>query len=314
MRPKGTVQQKVGGACTVEVHHLSEDDINKITSSLTPEEREFAALVDAGFKKMGEDVAEILNRLNIKGLKDLDSYSPILGLHADDDDTEKLSRPRLWGKKRVNRSLVVAFSKERDRILKGTSATNRESSSHAMLVTIIYAIVGPTNHRGVSVSQKRAGRNSPMAGPNRNDAYLFELGCYILFLLDIWHINRNLSDFREGVLYGTIIRSFLELFQESLGTSKLKVVLYNRLERYFSIFREAGGKHTDRMRSLFTELAKRCRPNAAPLAYDFEAGFPFLITNIMEEFAIATDWASTVVGMIEPLCNGFEFIYGRDSE
>ncbi len=295
----------------METYHVSKEALDQIGQELTQQERDFVAAIQSGLNKMDRDVAEVLHRLNIKPARALDEYSPLSAISGHAAGGESLSASRSWPKKGRSRSVAYAFAKERDRIAGNASEDNPDSILEAILCSLVWAVADPQYKPGRSLMRKQRKSESEIIPPDRNDAYLFELGSYFLFVLDIWHINNAPANARSEILYRKVILPFILLFEQSLGAAHLCGVLLNRFQLYHSIFRESEGRYSDRMRFFFVELAKRCDPRGAPIVYDFSSKFPIVLTGIMEEFGIAVDWSSKTVGMLEPICNMFTFLYGQ---
>ena len=270
---------------------------------LTPDELRIVAAVESGLKKLDEQVAGVFERLKSGRDTELEVYRPIPAGDWPGGDAfrEPVSDP--WSRKRTHGSLVMGFSEQRERILRAAKEGGDSSFIDAVFVNIIYATVGPDKRPSV-------GGPLPVVAPPKSDCFLFERGCFLLFLLDLWHINNALFVDRATVFYGAIVRMFVELFEQSLRTTGLQTVLLNRLECYSRVFRESGSGYSDRMRFYFTELAKRCTRKRPPVAYDFEPDkFPVMIADLGDEFGIAIDWSSTVAGMTEALCGMFAYRY-----
>ena len=139
-------------------------------------------------------------------------------------------------------------------------------------MNLVYAIVGKTDSKGKSIGYRERDSESWLEEPDRNDAYLFELGCNLLFLTDLWHVSSGHAEARSRIFHGDTVALFIRLFEESLRTRNLGSVLVNRFEQYFDIL-QSGNSRADTMRLLFTELAKRCAADAVPVAYDFKRDF-----------------------------------------
>ena len=60
--PKAKSSQRM---VPIKMSDFSEDQLKKIAESITPEEKEFVQLIESGYKKMANDVAEKLTSLGI---------------------------------------------------------------------------------------------------------------------------------------------------------------------------------------------------------------------------------------------------------
>lgn len=288
----------------MKMSDLSPGDIQKIVDSMTPEEKEFARIIDSGFKNMAQDVDQLLTKLHIVPSRRID----LPGRNIFSEIVQHQDRP--WTHERVNGSIVIAFSRQRASNVESTNPAVSDSVVDAMLGSIIYAIVGQTDQNGVPIQSAQKHPESVLESPERNDAYLFELGCYLLFLIDAWHISNKQHQARSRVFHAWIIALFVELFEDSLEIKNLGPVLLNRFELYSEALR-SGKNHAENTRSLFTELAKRCRTEAVPKSYDLRQGLPVLVCGITVEYSICIDWESTITAMAESLCDMFSLAYGR---
>lgn len=199
-------------------------------------------------------------------------------------------------------SKVVEFSRLYKEFAKRATPAIPSTLIDALFADFIFSLVGDQGERDPNVPEL-----------DRNDAYLFEIGCYFLFFLDIWHINNRLTDHRERILNGEVVPRFIGLFQESMGVTDLDEILDNRLSLYFRLYREGfPDSHTqalDRIEFFFVELAKRTQHGQSPAVYDFEHDFPTLIVGIQEEMAIKVDVGASFSGLMQPLQKGFSFVY-----
>jgi hypothetical protein len=288
----------------VKMSDLSPGDIQKIVDSMTPEEIEFARIIDSGFKNMAKHVDQLLTKLHIVPSRRIE----LPGQNIFSEIVRHQGRP--WTHERLNGSMVIAFSRQRASLVESTNPAVSDSVVDAMLASIIYAIVGQTDQNGVPIQGAQKHPDPVLECPERNDAYLFELGCYLLFLIDAWHISNKHHQARSKVFHGWIVALFVDLFEDSLEIKNLGPVLLNRFALYSEALR-SGNNHAENTRSLFTELAKRCRTEAVPKSYDLMQGLPVLICDITVEYAICIDWASRITAMAESLCDMFSFAYSR---
>lgn len=202
-------------------------------------------------------------------------------------------------------SKVVELADQYPQIAQKADTSNPLSLVDALFASLIHILVYPSK-----ASQSKGINKNPITGSiNRNDRYLFELGSYLIFMLDIWHVGRELTEYRDRVFYPILIQRFISLFQESLDVSDLHKVLNNRLDLYSRLYREFRGKPAHRIAFYFVELAKRSTADGSPEIHDFDNDFPVLLTNIQEEIAFRTEMTAYTVGMLPSLQNMFDYAY-----
>ena len=150
------------------------------------------------------------------------------------------------------------------------------------------------------------------------DAYYFELGCFVFFELDVWHFSNSYDDFRDIWYNDWIANKFIGLFQKSMRTDHLEEVLENRLNLFTKIKHEALEKNSDseaqrkeeweRISFFFEQFALRALKTNKVEMYDPKA-FPVWIDGFLASFAIKSDLGAFAATMLLSIIKAFRYVY-----
>jgi len=143
------------------------------------------------------------------------------------------------------------------------------------------------------------------------DASLFEVGCYLYFRIDLWHVQNKMRKHRDKVV-GYLIKQFLSVFKDSLGLENIEEIFQNRLNLYGKLIRESKDP-VDRIHFYLTQLLIRTKDNMSPLVYDFK-DFPVFIIGITEQICLETEITSFEVGIVPACLKSIENFYKLTSE
>ena len=136
------------------------------------------------------------------------------------------------------------------------------------------------------------------------DASLFELGCYLHFRIDLWHVQNVKEQYREGVAYKYLIRKFIEIFEDALKLENSNEILQNRLTLYGNLIR----KKPERIQFYLLQLVSRTKNNTLPEIHDFD-NFPVMISGIVEEKVLEIEIESFDRVMVPICCNNLKTFY-----
>lgn len=141
------------------------------------------------------------------------------------------------------------------------------------------------------------------------DASLFEVGCYLYFRIDLWHIQNDKDKYREGVVYKYLIKKFLEIFEDALKMKNSHLILQNRLDLYGNLIR----KKPERIKFYLLQLVGRTNNNTLPEIHDFD-NFPIMISGIIEEKVLEIEIESFDRAMIPICCKNLKIFYDSMTE
>lgn len=113
------------------------------------------------------------------------------------------------------------------------------------------------------------------------DSTLFEIGCYLYFRIDLWHVKNEMQEFREKTV-GFLINQFLTVFSGSLNLKDNEDILQNRLNLYGKLVRECENPQ-DEIDFYLNQLVIRTANNTVLKIYNFADDFPVIIIGIIEE-------------------------------
>jgi hypothetical protein len=145
----------------------------------------------------------------------------------------------------------------------------------------------------------------------KGDCSLFEMCCYLIFRLDVWHIKAGKNSLRNDVYYETIVPHLLSLFQTLFKKSDLHSVLKNRLE----IYGRLASENPEKIPLVYRQLMLRSAVSREPAIHrNMYATFPLIIADIMDEQAITIRFDAFNKIML-PICvNSISFYYDKLSE
>jgi hypothetical protein len=146
------------------------------------------------------------------------------------------------------------------------------------------------------------------------DASLFEVGCYLYFRIDLWHVQNKMQKYRDKVV-GYLIKQFLSVFKNSLGLENIEEIFQNRLNLYGKLVREIKDPvdRVERFYFYLTQLLIRTKDNMLPLIYDFK-NFPLFLIGIVEQTCLEIKIRGFEVGMVPACLKCIENFYKLTSE
>jgi len=141
------------------------------------------------------------------------------------------------------------------------------------------------------------------------DASLFEVGCYLYFRIDLWHIQNDKDKYREGFVYKYLIKKFLEIFEDTLKMKNSHLILQNRLDLYGDLIR----KKPERIKFYLLQLLIRTNNNTLPEIHDFD-NFPVMISDFFEEKILEIEIESVDQVTIPICCKNLKIFYDLMTE
>ncbi len=104
--------------------------------------------------------------------------------------------------------------------------------------------------------------------PYQNDATLFELGCHLYFIIDLWHVKHGYKPLRSFVVR-YLIRDFIEIFEDSLGIRHADEIFLNRWAYYSGLInRNNLTVPTEEIFFTLSNLIGSTRNNTPPKKHD----------------------------------------------
>ena len=141
-----------------------------------------------------------------------------------------------------------------------------------------------------------------------NDSSLFELGCYVYFRIDLWHVQNKYNEFRERVL-NFCLDEFISVFEDALGFDYANEILQNRLDLYGQLIREGDLEAID---FYLLQLLMRTRNNTLPKVHNFD-GLPIEIADFFEQTFLKIALKSFEAGILPAILQNFKHIYESES-
>ncbi len=138
------------------------------------------------------------------------------------------------------------------------------------------------------------------------DATIFELGTYMYFRLDVWHLKEGYDYHRQSILQERLIPTFLQAFQSSLGVP-LADVFNNRMDQYAKILRTED-EPMQGIHFYLIQLMLRTAENRAPIVYDF-ANFPVMVAPFPSDEILRIDLSAFESAMIPNIFSTVEKAY-----
>ena len=108
------------------------------------------------------------------------------------------------------------------------------------------------------------------------DYVIFEAGCYLMFLVDVWHYNNGRMEHRESVV-NKIMDEFIDLFKSIITEEQANKILQNRLDLYAKI---ANSQEIAKTSELVTELIAKSIKGESLLIYDINSYNPVVLGEI----------------------------------
>jgi hypothetical protein len=148
-----------------------------------------------------------------------------------------------------------------------------------------------------------------------SDASLFEIGCYLYFRIDLWHVQNNKREYRETVV-SYLIDQFLSVFKDTLNLENIEEILQNRLNLYGKLVRESKNREElqNEIDFYLTQLVIRTADNTSPKIYDFIEDFPVVIVDVFEKIFLEIEIKSFEHTMIPACLKNIENFYKLTSE
>ena len=137
-----------------------------------------------------------------------------------------------------------------------------------------------------------------------NDSSLFELGCYVYFRIDLWHVQNKYDELREEVL-NFCLDEFISVFEDALDFDYANEILQNRLDLYGRLIRDQDLNAID---FYLLQLLMRTRNNTLPQVHDFDH-FPIELSGFFEELGLKIAVKAFESGMLPAIFNNFKYIY-----
>lgn len=129
------------------------------------------------------------------------------------------------------------------------------------------------------------------------DATSFELGIYMFFRLDLWHIQEGYDAYyRDAILYANLIPTFVSVFEKALGTSGLAHVFDNRMDLYGRIIRTES-EPAQRIHYYLVQLLLRTARNTASKVHDFDS-LPVMLAPVPDDQIVQIEVAAFEKGML----------------
>jgi hypothetical protein len=102
-------------------------------------------------------------------------------------------------------------------------------------------------------------------GSFSGDTTLFELGCYLFFLVDYWHVKSGHSNEREKVV-NFLIDDFIRVFSNTIEPHYGNAILDNRLSLYGEFANSESSSCSKGAMFYLEELVLRTKNNRKPSA------------------------------------------------
>lgn len=143
-----------------------------------------------------------------------------------------------------------------------------------------------------------------------NDASLFEIGCYLYFRIDLWHLQNKKGEYRETVVKYFIDR-FLAVFKDVSNLKNIEEILQNRWNLYGRLVRECKSREELQKEIDFylPELVVRTANNTPPKIYNFIEDFPVTLLDVFEKIFLEMEIHSFDRAMIPACLKNIEKFY-----
>jgi len=139
-----------------------------------------------------------------------------------------------------------------------------------------------------------------------SDATLFEVGCYLYFLLDLW-LFQNKPHLRDEIST-TFLREFDLLFTEALGINNVSELFNERIGKYGELAR--AGADMEKYHFYLSQLILRTKDGTPPSTYNFDQ--EPLNLSLLEDTGIKMElliWEQSMLpAIIESLKNYYKFV------
>jgi len=148
-----------------------------------------------------------------------------------------------------------------------------------------------------------------------SDASLFEIGCYLYFRIDLWHVQSNRAEYRETVV-NYLTDQFVLIFKDTLKLENIEEILQNRLDLYGKLVRESKNREElqNEIDFYLTQLVIRTANNVSPKIYKFTEDFPVVIIDAFEETFLKIEIKSFEKGIIPACLKSIDNFYKLTSE
>jgi len=143
-----------------------------------------------------------------------------------------------------------------------------------------------------------------------NDASLFEIGCYLYFRIDLWHLQNKKGEYRETVVKYFIDR-FLSVFKDVSNLKDIEEILQNRWNLYGRLVRECKSREELQKEIDFylPELVVRTANNTQPKIYNFIEEFPVTLLDSVKKWILEMEIHSFDRVMIPTCLENIEKYY-----
>ncbi|MHA1344344.1 MAG: tetratricopeptide repeat protein [Promethearchaeota archaeon] len=143
-----------------------------------------------------------------------------------------------------------------------------------------------------------------------NDASLFEIGCYLYFRIDLWHLQNKKGEYRETVVKYFIDR-FLSVFKDVSNLKNIEEILQNRWNLYGRLVRECKSREELQKEIDFylPELVVRTANNTQPKIYNFIEDFPVTLLDSVKKWILEMEIHSFDRVMIPTCLENIEKYY-----
>lgn len=198
-----------------------------------------------------------------------------------------------------SRSLVLEWAEQRSRDLQYES----EVTSETIFAGLIYGLA--TFVRPQPKTEAREKREEELydnfEAEFANDSTLFELGCYMLFRVDLW-LFQNRPDLRRQ-MWAAFLEEYVSLFAPVLRPTSVADLLEERVDKYAGLAR--SGAEINEFHDHLYELIMRTKGNRKPESCKSNDK-PAILQGALEEFALRSRLMSWETVMLPIILNGLE--------
>ena len=170
----------------------------------------------------------------------------------------------------------------------------------------VLTIYGITRFALPATRTRQAGFVDKIKPAYSNDSSLFELGCYVYFRIDLWHVQNKCDKFRKDAL-DFCLDEFVSVFEDALGFDYANEIIQNRLDLYGQLIREGD---SDRINFYLLQLLIRTKNNTLPELHDFD-NYTIVISDFFEKMGLEITVKAFESAMLPEIFNNFKYIYQR---
>ena len=207
----------------------------------------------------------------------------------------------MFGRRRAKpNSLVFEWSEKRRKELQYTGDFTPENIFAGLIYGLVTFVDLRPEPRHGKKRQERLLHDNLMK-PYASDATLFELGCYMFFLIDLW-LFQNRLDLYQGI--SAVFREeFVDLFAWALQITSVKDLFEERFSKYADI--AESGAEPQELRDYLYELVLETNENQEPEHHDVDDE-PFILVGALEEFALRTKLKTWETVMLPTILESLE--------